>query len=57
MPQKIHPKPVEQSTKTTTHPATKHDDSMEITKKSPDNNLETAHDDNLGFNNKMQFTF
>ena len=50
MPQKIHRDPVEQSTKTTTIPATKHDDTLEIAKKSPDDNLETTHDDNLGFN-------
>ena len=50
MPQKIHRDPVEQSTKTTTIPATKHDDTLEIAIKSPDDNLETTLDDNLGFN-------
>ena len=50
IPQKIPPFRVEQSPKSTTPQETKHDQSVEISKKSPDMNLVIPYDENLEIN-------
>jgi len=52
---KSHQKPWNNPPKTTIQRETKHDDSVEIFKKSPDDNLETTHDDNSAFNTCPSF--